>query len=43
MVGDQVGIDVDRAEIIDPYETKPEVLRDIPIWGTVFEGRPAPL
>ena len=27
----------------DPYETKPEVLRDIPIWGTVFEGRPAPL
>lgn len=27
----------------DPYETAPEKLKDIPIWGTVFEGRPAPL
>ena len=27
----------------DPYETAPEALRDIPIWGTVFEGQPAPL
>ena len=27
----------------DPYETAPDALRDIPIWGTVFEGQPAPL
>lgn len=27
----------------DPYDTRPENLRDIPIWGTIFEGRPAPL
>lgn len=27
----------------DPYETGAEGLRDIAIWGTVFEGRPAPL
>jgi predicted amidohydrolase YtcJ len=27
----------------DPYETAPDELRNIPIWGTVFEGRPAPL
>ncbi|MGI9410058.1 MAG: amidohydrolase, partial [Hyphomicrobiaceae bacterium] len=27
----------------DPYETAPTDLRDIPIWGTVFEGRPASL
>ena len=27
----------------DPYQTAPEALRDIPIWGTVFEGQPAPL
>ena len=23
----------------DPYEVKPEKLRDIGVWGTVFEGR----
>lgn len=27
----------------DPYDTAPADLRDIPIWGTVFEGHPAPL
>ncbi|WP_158969511.1 amidohydrolase [Chachezhania sediminis] len=27
----------------DPYEVAPEALRDIPIWGTVFEGRPFPI
>ena len=23
----------------DPYEVAPETLKDIPIWGTMFEGR----
>ncbi|MCP5368991.1 MAG: amidohydrolase [Hyphomicrobiales bacterium] len=27
----------------DPYETPVEALKDIPIWGTVFEGRPFPI
>lgn len=27
----------------DPYETPVEDLRDIPIWGTIFEGTPFPL
>jgi predicted amidohydrolase YtcJ len=27
----------------DPYDTPVEKLRDIPIWGTVFEGKPFPL
>ena len=27
----------------DPYEVAPEDLKDIPIWGTVFEGVPFPL
>lgn len=27
----------------DPYKTGVAALRDIQIWGTVFEGRPAPL
>ena len=27
----------------DPFETPPEDLKDIPVWGTVFEGEPAPL
>ena len=27
----------------DPWETAPEDLKDIPIWGTVFEGEPFPL
>ena len=27
----------------DPYETPEMDLKDIPIWGTVFEGRPFPL
>lgn len=27
----------------DPYETPVEQLRDIPIWGTIFEGTPFPL
>ncbi len=26
----------------DPYDTPAEALKDIPIWGTVFEGRPFP-
>ena len=27
----------------DPFEVEPLQLRDIPIWGTVFEGRPHPI
>ncbi len=27
----------------DPYEIDPTELKDIPIWGTVFEGTPHPL
>ena len=27
----------------DPYEVGAENLREIPIWGTVFEGRPFPI
>lgn len=27
----------------DPFEVAPQDLRDIPIWGTVFEGRPFPI
>ena len=27
----------------DPFETPPGDLKDIPVWGTVFEGQPAPL
>lgn len=27
----------------DPWEVKPEELREIPIWGTVFEGTPYPI
>lgn len=27
----------------DPYEVPPEDLKDIPIWGTVFEGTPHPI
>ena len=27
----------------DPFEVEPMQLRDIPIWGTVFEGRPYPI
>jgi predicted amidohydrolase YtcJ len=27
----------------DPYEVPPEALRDISIWGTVFEGQPFPI
>jgi hypothetical protein len=27
----------------DPWETPVESLRDIPIWGTVFEGKPFPI
>ena len=27
----------------DPYEVDPMELRNVPIWGTVFEGRPFPL
>ena len=27
----------------DPYEEPVESLKDIPIWGTVFEGRPFPI
>ena len=27
----------------DPYEVGPKHLEDIKIWGTVFEGQPAPL
>ncbi len=27
----------------DPYEVEPKTIRDIEIWGTVFEGRPHPI
>lgn len=27
----------------DPWETPLEALRDIPVWGTVFEGQPFPI
>ncbi len=27
----------------DPYNVSPSEIRDIPIWGTVFEGRPFPI
>ena len=27
----------------DPYQLPVEMLKDIPIWGTVFEGRVYPL
>lgn len=27
----------------DPYETPVAALRDIPLWGTVFEGKPFPI
>ena len=27
----------------DPYEESPEELKDIPLWGTVFEGMPHPI
>jgi predicted amidohydrolase YtcJ len=27
----------------DPYKVGPKHLKDIKIWGTVFEGQPAPL
>ncbi|WPZ32707.1 amidohydrolase [Thalassobaculum sp. OXR-137] len=27
----------------DPFEVAPESLKDIPIWGTVFEGTPFPI
>ncbi|KPK28933.1 MAG: hypothetical protein AMJ61_00020 [Desulfobacterales bacterium SG8_35_2] len=27
----------------DPYEVDPVKLKDIPIWGTVFEGKPFPI
>ena len=27
----------------DPFEVPPASLKDVPIWGTVFEGRPYPL
>lgn len=27
----------------DPWEVPPETLKDIPIWGTVFEGTPHPI
>jgi predicted amidohydrolase YtcJ len=27
----------------DPYEVAPEKIKDIPIWGTVFEGKPFPI
>ena len=27
----------------DPFEVGAEALKDIPIWGTVFEGRPFPI
>jgi predicted amidohydrolase YtcJ len=26
----------------DPYAVPPEALKDVPIWGTVFEGTPYP-
>jgi predicted amidohydrolase YtcJ len=27
----------------DPYKVSPQHIKDIKIWGTVFEGTPAPL
>ena len=27
----------------DPFDHPPEHLKDIPVWGTVFEGRPFPI
>ena len=27
----------------DPYKVNPKRIKDIKIWGTVFEGTPAPL
>jgi len=27
----------------DPFEEPVESLKDIPVWGTVFEGRPFPV
>ena len=27
----------------DPYDVPVEELKDIPVWGTVFEGRPFPI
>ena len=27
----------------DPYAVAPSAIADIPIWGTVFEGRPHPI
>ena len=27
----------------DPYQVEPELIKDIAIWGTVFEGVPAPI
>ncbi|MGR3565604.1 MAG: amidohydrolase [Heliomarina sp.] len=27
----------------DPWEVEPQALREIPIWGTVFEGQPFPI
>ena len=27
----------------DPYQVPPETLREIPIWGTILDGRPHPL
>ena len=27
----------------DPYAVRPETLKDVPIWGTVFEGRMFPI
>ena len=27
----------------DPFEVEPQELRNIAIWGTVFEGRPFPI
>jgi predicted amidohydrolase YtcJ len=27
----------------DPHEVEPEAIRDIPIWGTVLDGRPHPI
>ena len=27
----------------DPYEVAADQLKDIPVWGTVFEGQPFPV
>lgn len=27
----------------DPYEVQPEALKDVPVWGTVFEGKVFPI